>query len=100
VSTNFEMYDGKREEIRHLGQRAGGWRFLFRAWPDLGITDTQAWLKQLDDAEWIKDEYGRKYTRDEFLEAVEACEQGSQRGLYGRDWYDKEGNAFCEAEFS
>lgn len=100
MSTNFEMYDRERKEIRHLGQRAGGWRFQFRAWPELGIMDTQTWLKQLDNAEWIKDEYGKEYTRDEFLEAVEACEQGQRRGLYGNDWYDREDNAFSAAEFS
>jgi len=100
MSTNFEMYDRRLREIRHLGQRAVGWQFQFRAWPEIGITETQAWLRQLDDAEWIKDEYGRNYTVDEFLEAVEACANGQQRGLYGRDWRDADGNTFCGAEFS
>ncbi len=100
MSTNFEMYDRERQEIRHLGQRAGGWQFMFRAWPELGIMDTQTWLRQLDSAEWIKDEYGRSYSVDEFLEAVEACANGLQRGLHGHDWRDREGNTFCSAEFS
>ena len=100
MSTNFEMYDQRRREIRHLGQRSGGWQFMFRAWPEIGICDTQAWLRQLDDAQWIKDEYGRDYGRDEFLEAVEACQMGKPRGLYGNDWRDAEGNTFSASEFS
>lgn len=100
MSTNFGMYDRARKEIRHLGQRAGGWQFQFRAWPELGIMNTQTWLRQLDHAEWIKDEYGREYSVDDFLEAVEACADGMPRGLYGNDWFDAEGNAFSAAEFS
>lgn len=100
MSTNFRMYDGQLNDIRHLGQRAGGWQFAFRAWPELGIIDTQTWLRQLDRAAWIKDEYDTAYSRDEFLEAVEACRAGQPRGLYGGDWHDSEGNYFCEREFS
>ena|ERR1700677_640059 len=100
MSTNFEMYDRRLREIRHLGQRSGGWQFQFRAWPEIGVMDTQAWLRQLDDAEWIKDEYGREYSVDDFLEAVEACANGRERELWGRNWRDRWGNAFSDAEFS
>jgi len=95
------MYDRIRREIRHLGQRAGGWQFLFRAYPDIGIRDIWSWLRQLDNAEWIKDEYGREYDVDDFLETVEACEDGQPRDLYGRNyWRDAEGHVFSKAEFS
>lgn len=100
MSTNFYMLDGFYREERHLGQRAGGWQFLFRAYPELHIVDAKVWLQQLDRATWIKDEYGREYTIDEFLEAVEACRDGQPRDLYGRDWRDAEGNVFCDSEFS
>ena len=100
MSTNFDMYDRRRREVRHLGQRAGGWQFMFRAYPDIGVMDTQTWLRQLDDAEWIRDEYGRDYTVDDFLEAVEACAEGQPREHYGRDWRDRHGNAFSALEFS
>lgn len=100
MSTNFYIGDAVRLEQRHLGQRAGGWQFMFRAYPDIGITDTPSWLRQLGDAAWIRDEYGRRYDIDGFLEAVEACADGKKRGLYGRDWYDALGNCFCEGEFS
>ena len=99
MSTNFEMYDSRRREIRHLGQCAGGWQFQFRAWPEAGITDTRSWLRQLDDAEWIRDEFGRDYTPDEFLEAVERCAEGVPRPLYRSAWRDEFGNTFCSEEF-
>lgn len=100
MSTNFYAYLPAYREIRHLGQRAGGWQFLFRAYPDQGIRDIQSWLRQLDGVEWIQDEYSREYDADEFLEAVEACANGKQRGLYGNDWYDPAGYAFAAGEFS
>lgn len=100
MSTNFEMYDRVRHEVRHLGQRAGGWKFLFRAYPEIGIRDIHSWLRQFDDAGWIRDEYNRSYALDEFLETVEACEDGQDRGLYGNDWRDADGNTFSAAEFS
>ena len=101
VSTNFYMYDRTLHEIRHLGQRAGGWQFQFRAYPEIGIRDMQSWLRQLDNAEWIRDEYSREYDPDDFLEAVEACEDGQPRGLYGMNyWRDADGHVFSQAEFS
>ena len=99
MSTNLEMLDRDRHEVRHLGQRAGGWQFLFRAWPEIGVVDTQSWLRQLDAAEWIKDEYGSLYTVDEFLEQVEACEKGRPRDVYPHHWIDR-GNVFADVEFS
>jgi hypothetical protein len=99
MSTNFYLRDLAGEE-RHLGQRAIGWQFQFRAYPELGITDTQAWLRQLDDADWIRDEYGRDYTADEFLEAVEACQDGRKRDLWHDGWRDAYGSAFSREWFS
>ena len=63
-------------------------------------TDIRSWLRQLDDAAYIKDEYGREYDVDSFLEAVEACEDGMPRDLYGNDWRDADGHVFSAGEFS
>lgn len=100
MSTNFYMFDLQRCEERHLGQRAGGWRFQFRAYPELGVTEIQGWLRQIDKAAVLYDEYMRRYTPDELLEAVEACGDGRPRDLYGNDWYDQDGNAFSASHFS
>jgi hypothetical protein len=99
MSTNFRIRTLDGDE-RHLGQRAAGWQFQFRAYPELGITDTQTWLRQLDSAFSISDEYGRYYDADDFLEAVEACQDGRPRDLWHDNWRDAHGNAFSREEFS
>ena len=100
MSTNFDAYFPEEKEIRHLGQRAYGWRFLHRAYPEIGIVDIESWMAQLDRAEWIRDEYGREYDVGEFRRAVAECQNGRPRDRYsGADWTDPEGHCFSAAEF-
>jgi hypothetical protein len=99
VSTSFYPRDAARQETRHLGQQNTGSQFLFRAYPDRGITGTSSWLRQLEGAQRIRDEYGRPYTAAEMIAIVAECQAGKPRPLHGTDWRDTDGSAFCEAEF-
>lgn len=105
----------------HLGKSSGGWKFTHRAyliddedgwapppvtWP---VTNRDSWLKLLDLGD-IHDEYGRPWSRDDFLELIEAKQDsklshtvpGPHLGPFGalsRD-FDADGYDFCPQEFS
>ena len=114
MSTNYYAFgpfpggepDG---EGLHLGQTAAGWRFQFRAHPELGVTDLLTWRAfVLQTAERIVTEFGRELTPDEMVETATARVDGDGRQLrlrarrgYERDGYtvDDLGNTFCAHEF-
>ena len=51
----------------HIGKRSGGWTFGFEAHDDLGLTTRKAWQAHLrQPGVAIIDEYGQRYTPDEF----------------------------------
>lgn len=99
MGTNFLMLDASRQQIRHLGKRSAGWQFLFRAYPALGITGASSWRGQLDGAEWIRDEYGNRYTAAEMIAITQECRDGKPHALHGTDYADEDGSAFCATEF-
>lgn len=95
-----------REQVIHLGQNAGGWRFLHRAYREyqppgvsFPVQDRASWLRLLTLGE-IYDEYDRRISRDELVELTE-----STQGRRPRDAYDQErdftadGYDFSDAEF-
>jgi hypothetical protein len=116
VSTNYYAHGlflgGDTEEGLHIGQTAGSWRFLYRSWPEHGLTTAKAWyfflLKNMSS---IRDEYDRPYTLDEFRLIADRTEDGHGQPLklrYGvragdqlRDGehIDPDGNAFYNADF-
>lgn len=95
-----------REQEIHLGQNAGGWQFLHRAYRhwqppgvDFPVADRASWLRLLTLGE-VYDEYDEHVSRDELVELTEAAQ-----GRRPRDAYDPErdftadGYDFSEADF-
>lgn len=116
MSTNYYAFGpfpgGEAEtEGLHIGQAAAGWRFLFRAHPEQGITSLTDWRALLlQQATRITNEYGVEYTPDEMIEI------GTQRATDDERWplkrriprpfeapdgyhVDAEGFEFCAHEF-
>lgn len=99
----------------HLGKHSGGWEFLFRAHPDLGlttVTDLERFLRH----PWvmIEDENGVEYSVDEFLQMATTRStsdqdpisvgdrprvDGGDRDLIGRCHRDVDGYPFADYEF-
>jgi hypothetical protein len=106
MSTNFyacvvrPTEHGTCTEHVHIGQRAGGWQFLFQADRKHGVTDWYSWKAQLEAARAIWDEYGARYTAIHMLDQVNDCRSGRQRELYGDAWHDRTGHTFSEEWFS
>ncbi|WP_020135066.1 hypothetical protein [Streptomyces sp. 351MFTsu5.1] len=91
----------------HIGQSAGGVRFLFRAHPDQGLTTLGDWTAFLDrDGVTIRAEHGREVPLEEMRETM--TETTDERGLpLRRRWrFDNEhryttsgGHCFDRREF-
>lgn len=91
----------------HIGQSAAGWRFLFRAHPEQGITtlaDWDAFIERNDVT--IRNEYGRDITAAEMRDTMTQATDG--RGLplrarFQRDNADRYvtsgGHAFYRRDF-
>ena len=99
MGTSFYLHDPARGQARHLGKRSGGWQFLYRAWPALGITGTESWRRQLEGAGQITDEYGRPWTAAELIALTEGLREGQPHPLTSTDHRDADGNTFCDREF-
>lgn len=111
----------KKEQ--HIGKRSGGWKFTWRGYRDdvPPVTSKKDWaaLFQAPGVQ-IKDEYGQKYTPQEFLDMVDAWDANPKNThthyAYVRDpansrgvpyqrfidesWMDAEGYNFVGGEFS
>lgn len=104
----------------HIGKRSGGWDFLFRAYPDDGITDCEAWHAYLSrPSVRIVSEHGVEYELAEFWgdavkrpadvggQHVMRCHDDYWRGhrdpvsasLADKQWTDKHGHPFANYEF-
>jgi hypothetical protein len=79
MSTPFHILDESKEMAfgsmeaplgLHIGQRSAGWRFLFRAHPNQGITSVSDWKRVLQGKK-IATLYGEIYSEDEFWAEVE-----------------------------
>lgn len=61
-----------KEEMLHIGKSSGGWKFLFAAYPNMGLTSWKAWRMYLSDGDvHIEDEYGVPETFSGFVRLVE-----------------------------
>lgn len=100
--------DGNACEGLHIGQAAGGWRFQFRSWPDLGLTTYQAWRDFLrQPGVTIKAESGYTLTFDQMDATLTEARDSRGWPLKGRvnvfhipDGYHLDGpHTFCVREF-
>lgn len=112
MSTNYYAFgpfpggDPSGEGL-HLGQSAAGWRFLFRAHPEQGLTTLDDWLQFLrrDDVN-IRDEYDRDVTVQEMEQTMTETESAVGRPKRARFRLDTDdryvtsgGHAFYRREF-
>lgn len=112
MSTNYYAFGpfpgGDRTgEGLHIGQTAAGWRFLFRAHPEQGLTTLDDWLQFLRrDGVAIRNEYGRDVAVQEMEQTMAETTQADgqpRRPRFRRDTDDRYvtsgGHAFCRHEF-
>lgn len=123
MGTNFYVKTaehGPDDEGLHIGKRSTGWDFLFRAHPELGLVDCEAWLTLLHRPDvQIVAEYGVPYTAAEFwpMATRRPAEVGgpnfmrSHEDLWRNDrsnlaktwankqWTDSHGHPFADYEF-
>ncbi|MBU8839116.1 hypothetical protein [Mycolicibacterium goodii] len=75
MSTNFyavgpgaERLDNQSDPGLHIGKKSGGWDFLFRGHPELGLTTVASWREFLTQPDrQIVTEYGTVQKPDEFF---------------------------------
>ncbi len=100
----------------HLGKQSGGWRFLFQAqghWGDGGtegygfigdVRTVSGWVAFVSRhlrAGWeIRDEYGRRRSLPEMLDAIAAVKDRKHEIHDGHYWVDPDGYWFSDHEFS
>jgi hypothetical protein len=108
-TTRFLDEDGRL----HIGKSSMGWKFGFRAHPELDLTSWTRWKNFLTDVELtggrIVNEYGDEVTLIDLKEIVQNRidsrfgEPDCRIGLYGHagsDWHDPEGHDFHVGDFS
>lgn len=95
-----------REQEIHLGQNAGGWRFLHRAYreyqpPGIGfpVQDRASWLRLLTLGE-IVNEYNERVDRDDLIKLTEEAQTRRPRDRYNEYDFEADGYDFSEGEFS
>jgi hypothetical protein len=95
-----------RDQVIHLGQSAGGWRFLHRAYREyqpIGVTfpvvDRASWLRLLT-LGLIYDEYDEPVTRDDLIDLTEQAQSRRPREPHGEYNFVADGYDFSDAEFS
>jgi len=91
-----------RYETRHIGKASFGWPFMFHGYRNEEekptIISFHEWQIAFKDG-LIENEYGEPITVDKFKEVIESRRQETaDHGSY--DWRDREGNYFCEADFT
>lgn len=75
MSTNYyvtgagvECVDNLDDPGLHIGKKSGGWDFLFRGHPELGLTTVAAWrVFVTQPGRQVVSEYGTVQTTDEFF---------------------------------
>jgi hypothetical protein len=105
----FGSHSGEQEEGSglHIGKKSAGWRFLFRAHPDLYLTSLEAWMWILSSTGVeIADEYGSEISVNELVSIMQSTEDPvsgflrdhseflMEEGHFQRDGFD-----FCAGYF-
>lgn len=57
-------------QVHHIGKSSAGWAFLFRGYPDEGLTSAKAWFEFLKGKQ-IVDEYGIPHSLERFQQMVD-----------------------------
>lgn len=88
---DFEGTAYKTKETLHIGKSSGGWVFNWRGYKSdderidflcvLQIATVEDWIKALQAAESIEDEYGQEMTFDEFMSYALSCNNGRNHAL-------------------
>ncbi|MFI0900501.1 hypothetical protein [Streptomyces sp. NPDC020983] len=91
MSTNYYAFGPgiTDPEGLHIGQSAAGWRFLFHAHVDRGITtlaDWDAFISRADVS--IQDEYGRDISVEEMRQTMTETTGYQSAPLRPRFWHD------------
>jgi virginiamycin B lyase len=93
-------------QVGRYDPRAAGWKFLFQGYDieiwKYDITSFDDWKTILTD-KIIEDEYGEKYSLEQFIEIVEGLQNGQSRydiEIADYVFVDNEGYEFCMHEFS
>jgi len=90
---------GRADRI-HLGKSSLGWNFLLQTNDLYYIGNWQEMKKWILEAKGnIVDEYGRRISKQKFIELVESWKGKSHSNLPGC-FEDKDGYDFCSADFS
>lgn len=100
----------------HIGQSSAGMDFLWRGHTNLRLTTREAWEKYLDRPEiTIVDEYGEKWSIDEFMLKVvnrtnieirhahlwlRYDRTSLDNSMLHNKWVDPQGHPFCGMSFS
>ncbi|MFD8142499.1 hypothetical protein [Streptomyces sp. NPDC059708] len=112
MSTNYHAFgpfpggDAAGQGL-HIGQTAAGWRFLFRAHPEQGLTTLDDWLQLLGREEvCIRNEYGRDVSFGEMRQTMSEVTTSDSLPLRRRFHRDSEdhyvtsgGHAFSRRDF-
>ncbi len=73
------------ESTEHVGKNSAGWTFGFQAYPDEGLTSWAAWKERIRAEGGVVNEYGEKFTPEEFEKLVERTrEPWGPRGITPR----------------
>lgn len=112
MSTNYYAHGpfpgGDTDGGLHIGQTAAGWRFLYRGWPEHGLTTYQAWANLLrQPGVTIKAESGYTLTFDQMDATLTEVRDSRGWPLKERvnvfhvpDGYHLDGpHAFCVRDF-
>jgi hypothetical protein len=86
---------GLGSEDLHIGKSSMGWRFMFREYPEHGLTTWPAWKAFLV-GRMIIDEYGQAHTLDALISLIESKQDG-QTSSHNR--IDDDGFSFSRGEF-
>lgn len=114
MSTNFYAVTpdtAPGDEGLHIGQHAAGNEFLFRAHPELGLTNCDAWYRYLSQGQIrIIAEYGVEESLTEFWRdaTLRPADVGGPNVMRSRwrgsahrkdEWTDDHGHPFANYEF-
>lgn len=92
------QYCGHQRPAKHIGLSSAGWRFVFRAYPDEGLTSAKAWFEYLE-GKRIVDEYGYERTPPWLKAQIESKLDG-QVWHSERKTIDADGHPIADYEFS
>jgi hypothetical protein len=92
------MWCGHERSVLHIGKSSGGWRFVFRAHPELGLNSAKEWYAYLE-GKRIIDEYGAEVDLNWLKGYIETKMDGRIHHTDNKI-LDPEGHPIANYEFS